>query len=88
MLGYAIEPINVPENGDREVALANALQALVAREEFGSTPVWWTTEQDPEHKRLRNDCGFEWAETDGNQFECRVCFEESALPEGWEVTYG
>ncbi len=40
VLGYAIEPITVPEGGDRDLALAAALQALVAREEFGTTPVF------------------------------------------------
>lgn len=40
VLGYAIEPIVVPEGGDRDQALSAALQALVAREEFGTTPVF------------------------------------------------
>ena len=40
VLGYAIEPITVPEGGDRDQALVNALQAIVAREEFGVTPVF------------------------------------------------
>lgn len=40
VLGYAIEPITVPEGGDRDVAVSNALQAIIAREEFGTTPVY------------------------------------------------
>lgn len=40
VLGYAIEPITVPEGGDKDQALVNALQAIVAREEFGVTPVY------------------------------------------------
>ncbi len=40
VLGYAIEPITVPEGGDRDAAVTSALQAIVAREEFGSTPVY------------------------------------------------
>lgn len=40
VLGYAIEPISVPEGGDRDQALVNALEAIVAREEFGTTPVF------------------------------------------------
>lgn len=38
--GYAIEPITVPEGGDRDAAVTAALQAIVAREEFGTTPVY------------------------------------------------
>lgn len=40
VLGYAIEPISVPEGGDRDQAVIAALQAIVAREEFGATPVF------------------------------------------------
>lgn len=40
VLGYAIEPISVPEGGDRDLAVVTALQAIVAREEFGTTPVF------------------------------------------------
>lgn len=40
VLGYAIEPISVPEGGDRDQAVTTALQAIVAREEFGTTPVF------------------------------------------------
>lgn len=40
VLGYAIEPISVPEGGEREAAVTAALQAIVAREEFGTTPVF------------------------------------------------
>ncbi len=36
---YTIEPITVPENGDREEAVLKALEQLAQREEFGSTPV-------------------------------------------------
>ena len=39
VLGYVIEPITVPENGDREESVVAALSALVHREEFGTTPV-------------------------------------------------
>jgi type IV pilus assembly protein PilM len=40
VLGYAIEPVTVPEGGDRDHAVTAALQAIVAREEFGTTPVF------------------------------------------------
>lgn len=40
VLGYAIEPVTVPEGGDRDAAVTAALQAIVAREEFGTTPVF------------------------------------------------
>jgi type IV pilus assembly protein PilM len=40
VIGYAIEPISVPEGGDRDLAVTTALQAIVAREEFGTTPVF------------------------------------------------
>jgi type IV pilus assembly protein PilM len=36
---YAIEPIVVPENGDREESVIKALEQMALREEFGSTPV-------------------------------------------------
>ncbi len=36
---YAIEPIVVPEQGDREEAVVRALEQMALREEFGSTPV-------------------------------------------------
>ena len=39
VLGYAIEPITVPDGGDREEAVVAALKALSLREEFGQTPV-------------------------------------------------
>lgn len=39
VLGYAIEPITVPEGGDREEAVVAGLRALAIREEFGPTPV-------------------------------------------------
>ena len=39
VLGYAIEPITVPDGGDREEAVVAALRALAIREEFGPTPV-------------------------------------------------
>lgn len=37
--GYTIEPISVPEGGDRDEVLVAALQQMAAREEFGDTPV-------------------------------------------------
>jgi type IV pilus assembly protein PilM len=40
VLGYAIEPVTVPEGGDRDAAVLTSLQAIIAREEFGSTPVF------------------------------------------------
>ncbi len=40
VLGYAIEPITVAEGGDRDEAVLAALQAIIAREEFGVTPVF------------------------------------------------
>ncbi|HAT09936.1 MAG TPA: hypothetical protein DCS97_04945, partial [Planctomycetes bacterium] len=40
VLGYAIEPVTVPEGGDRDQAVTAAIQAIVAREEFGATPVF------------------------------------------------
>lgn len=40
VLGYAIEPVSVPEGGDRDLAVSTALEAIVAREEFGTTPVF------------------------------------------------
>ena len=40
VLGYAIEPVTVPEGGDRDAAVTAAMQAIVAREEFGTTPVY------------------------------------------------
>ena len=39
VLGYAIEPITVPEGGDREEAVDAALKALALREDFKDTPV-------------------------------------------------
>ena len=39
VLGYAIEPITIPEGGDREEAVISALKALALREEFGAIPV-------------------------------------------------
>ncbi len=39
VLGYAIEPITVPEGGDREESVVAALKALALREEFKDTPV-------------------------------------------------
>lgn len=39
VLGYAIEPITVPDGGDREEAVIAALTALAIREEFKDTPV-------------------------------------------------
>ena len=39
VLGYAIEPITVPEGGDREEAVVAALKALALREDFKDTPV-------------------------------------------------
>ena len=39
VLGYTIEPITVPEGGDREEAVVAALKALAIREDFRSTPV-------------------------------------------------
>ncbi len=39
VLGYAIEPIAVPEGGDREESVVSALTALGVREEFKDTPV-------------------------------------------------
>jgi type IV pilus assembly protein PilM len=38
--GYAMEPVTVPDGGDRNQAVLTALQAIAAREEFGSTPVF------------------------------------------------
>jgi type IV pilus assembly protein PilM len=40
VLGYAIEPVTVPEGGDRDAVVITALQSIVAREEFGATPVF------------------------------------------------
>jgi type IV pilus assembly protein PilM len=40
VLGYAIEPIAPAPGGDREAAVAAALEAIVGREEFGDTPVF------------------------------------------------
>ncbi len=39
VMGYAIEPITVPDGGDREEAVVAALRTLAQREEIGSTPV-------------------------------------------------
>lgn len=39
VLAYTIEPIAIPEGGDRDEALITALQQMAAREEFGDTPV-------------------------------------------------
>lgn len=39
VMGYAIEPINVTEDGDRDEAVVKALQQLAQHEEFGSIPV-------------------------------------------------
>ena len=39
VLGYAIEPITVPEGGDREEAVVAALKALALREDFKDIPV-------------------------------------------------
>ena len=39
VLGYAIEPIAIPDGGDREEAVVAALRSLAIREEFGPTPV-------------------------------------------------
>jgi type IV pilus assembly protein PilM len=39
VLGYAIEPITVTEDGDRDEAVVKALQALAQHEEFGAIPV-------------------------------------------------
>ena len=39
VLGYAIEPITVPEGGDRTDAVIAALRSLAGREEFHDTPV-------------------------------------------------
>jgi len=39
VLGYAIEPITVPEGGDREESVVAALKALALREDFMDTPV-------------------------------------------------
>ena len=39
VLGYAIEPITVPEGGDREESVVAALKAMALREEFKDTPV-------------------------------------------------
>jgi type IV pilus assembly protein PilM len=36
---YAMESITVPEGGDRDKAVAKALEQMALREEFGSTPV-------------------------------------------------
>ncbi len=39
VLGYAIEPLNVPEGGDRDEAVVKGLRALALREDFQNTPV-------------------------------------------------
>jgi len=39
VIGYAIEPINVTEDGDRDEAVVKALQQLAQHEEFGGIPV-------------------------------------------------
>jgi type IV pilus assembly protein PilM len=39
VLGYAIEPITVPEGGDREESVVAALKTMALREEFKDTPV-------------------------------------------------
>lgn len=39
VMGYAIEPINVTEDGDRDEAVVKALQQLAQHEEFGGIPV-------------------------------------------------
>lgn len=39
VLGYAIEPIVVSENGDWDEAVVKTLQQLAQREDFGTTPV-------------------------------------------------
>ncbi len=39
VLGYAIEPITVPDGGDRTEAVVAALRSLAGREEFHDTPV-------------------------------------------------
>jgi type IV pilus assembly protein PilM len=39
VLGYAIEPINVTEEGDRDESVVKALQLLAQHEEFGAIPV-------------------------------------------------
>jgi type IV pilus assembly protein PilM len=39
VMGYAIEPITVSEEGDRDEAVVKALQTLAQHEEFGAIPV-------------------------------------------------
>jgi len=39
VLGYAFEPINVTEDGDRDEAVVKALQLLAQHEDFGAIPV-------------------------------------------------
>ena len=39
VLGYAFEPINVTEEGDRDEAVVKALQLLAQHEDFGAIPV-------------------------------------------------
>src|SRR4051812_37563692 len=39
VMGYAIEPITVSEEGDRDEAVVKALQQLAQHEEFGGIPV-------------------------------------------------
>jgi type IV pilus assembly protein PilM len=39
VMGYAIEPITVTEDGDRDEAVVKALQQLAQHEEFGGIPV-------------------------------------------------
>ena len=39
VMGYAIEPITVTEDGDRDEAVVKALQLLAQHEEFGAIPV-------------------------------------------------
>src|ERR1043165_970587 len=40
VMGYAIEPITVTEDGDRDEAVVKALQQLATHEEFGGPPVF------------------------------------------------